>query len=45
MNYFKATCGYLLTLCISTPLFVTEHYVLGAISMIAGLAILHKNDC
>ena len=40
MKTLKGTIGYILGICISTPLFITEHYVPGAICMITGLVIL-----
>jgi len=44
MYYLKGTIGYLLTICISIPLFIEGYYILGAISMIGGLVIIDSNN-
>jgi hypothetical protein len=45
MNYVRGILGYVLAMPVAVTLFAADYIVLGILSIIAGLAILHKNDC
>jgi hypothetical protein len=42
-NILLGFVGYILTVCVAPPLFIEGHYVLGVVSMIAGIAVIDYN--